>query len=249
VPRNAQKPPDLTAKAVLVRDVGSGVALLEKNSDEKLPIASLTKLMTALVVIDKASLDDEVVIENSDLETPLFRLNFPSQERVTVRGLLAAMLVSSANDAAMALARHTMGSPGEFVKAMNEKARSLHMASTSFANPVGFDAPSHFSTASDLSRLVEEVLAHGVLLDIVKMKSAAVTSVSGHHKAKLYTTNRLLLEDPRVTGLKTGFTAEAGGSLIILTDKYYSIMLGSLDREQETKAVMTWVENNFVWSP
>lgn len=256
VSRNALKPPEVSAKALLVRDIGSGVVMLEKNSSAKLPMASLTKLMTALVVMENASLDEEVEIKNSDLSVVPYRVNFSPSEKLTIRDLLTAMLVSSANDAALSLARHTMGSTENFVKAMNDKARDLRMASTSFSNPVGIDNPEHYSTAADLSRLAQEFMNYAELLDIVKMKSAVISTVSGRQKIKLYSTNKLLLENASVVGLKTGYTAEAGGSLIVLVNrqsesalpvKYYSIMLGSDDREEETSLIMKWIEDNFLW--
>ena len=256
VPRNTLRAPEISARAALVRDASSGVTLLEKNAEEKLPIASLTKLMTALVVVENLSLDDEVEIKNSDLAAVPYRINIPAGEKVTVRGLLTAMLVSSANDAALALSRAVFGNTPDFVEAMNARARELRMTSTSFSNPVGFDSANHYSTASDLARLVEEFMDHTELLDIVKMKSAVVTSVSGRQKVKIYTTNKLMAERGDVIGLKTGFTAEAKGSLIILVNQkhdsspetaYYSIILGSDDREDETTMLMKWVEENFIW--
>ncbi len=256
VPRNNILAPEISAGAVLVRDALSGVTLLEKNAEEKLPIASLTKLMTALIVIENVSPDQEVEITNSDLAAAPYRINFPAGEKITVRHLLTAMLVSSANDAALALSRAALGNTPDFVEAMNRRARELGMSSTSFSNPVGFDSPDQYSTASDMARLVEEFMNHTQLLDIVKMKSAVVESVSGRQKIKLYTTNRLMLERIDIIGLKTGFTAEAKGSLIILVDRkpddlaqtaYYSIILGSDDREGETKMLIKWVEDNFVW--
>ena len=255
VAKNTAAVPEISAKAVLIRDIGSGTAIYERNAAEKLPIASLTKLMTALVVIEQVPLEEEVEILAEDLNTAPFRLNFSPGERLTVRELLSAMLVSSANDAALALARHTSGSRQNFVTAMNDKARVLGMVSTSFINPVGFDHPNHYSTAADQALLVEEFINHTALLEIVNMKSAEITAEPSGRKLKIYTTNRLLLERNNVIGLKTGFTAEAKGSLIVLAQKqtagemarYYSIILGSDDREQETRALMDWIEDNFVW--
>lgn len=255
VSKNTAKSPEISAKAVLAADIGSGTVIFERNSAEKLPIASLTKLMTALVVVEQAPLDDQVEILAEDLDTVPFRLNFSPGERLTIRDLVTAMLVSSANDAALALARHTAGSRQNFVAAMNDKALKLGMVSTSFTNPVGFDHPNHYSTAADLSALVEEFINHAALVDIVKMKSAEITSEPSGRKLAIYTTNKLLLERSSVIGLKTGFTAEAKGSLIILVDRqttgepvrYYSIILGSDDREQETRMLMDWIEDNFVW--
>jgi len=257
IPVNAKpaKAPGVSAKAVLIKDIESGVAVYEKNSAEKLPIASLTKLMTALIVVENASLDDEVEIKASDLQTAPYRINFAVGDRVAIKDLLTAMLVPSANDAALALARHTFGSKEDFVKAMNNKARGLGMVSTSFANPVGFDSASHYSTAADMSLLAEEFIKHTELLDIVKLKSADIASLSSSRKQRVYTTNKLLLERDDVVGLKTGYTVEAKGSLITLVDngnpesplRYYSIMLGSDDREMETRMLMKWIEDNFIW--
>lgn len=247
VPRRALAAPAISAKSLLVRDTQSGVTILEKNAGEKLPVASLTKLMTALVVVDHAALDEVVDIKNSDLAVAPYRINFAPPESLTVKDLLTAMLVASANDAAMSLSRYTKGSVPEFVAAMNDKALELRMLSTAFTNPVGLDSEGHYSTAADLARLVEEFMNHTELLDIVKIKSAQIRSVSGREKLTLYTTNRLLVENPEVIGLKTGYTAEAGGSLIVLTNKYYSIILGSADRERETALVMQWIEDNFLW--
>lgn len=247
--------PEISARAVLVRDRGSGVTIFEKNSAQRLPIASLTKLMTALVVLEHLHEQDEVKITAADVDTPQYRTGFVPGEKIAVSELLKAMLVSSANDAAQALARTAAGSVPEFVRFMNAKASVLRMADTSFTNPVGFDDPGHYSTAADLSRLVEEFLNYPALLEIVKTKSEIISTTDGADHRRLTTTNKLLLKYQEVIGLKTGYTAESKGSLIILVSRdiggesaqYYSIILGSASRETETALILDWIKENFIW--
>ncbi len=240
--------PGVAAAAVLVKDQNSGVIFYQKNPEAVLPIASLTKLMTALVVQTTVELTEEVVIESADLKTPAYRANLAVGEKLTVRDLLRAMLIASANDATLALARYTAGSVEDFVAKMNELAKLWGMSQTSFTNPVGFDDPRHYSSAADLALLVQKFLTHPELLEIVKEQEALLSSLDGRSTHKLLTTNKLLLTHPEVVGLKTGYTDEAKGNLIILTDKYYLIILGSRHREAEGETIMNWVKENFSWS-
>ena len=250
--------PDILARAVLVKDYDSGLILLEKNRNQLLPIASLTKLMTAIVAKKALPFNEVVEIELLDLKTAPYRVDFAVGEKVTVKNLLEAMLVSSANDAAMALARIAGGgNVQKFVSEMNAEARRLGMRQTNFANPVGFDDPGHFSTAVDLAKLVEEFLQYPELLEIVGKKSVLVQAVNGRGKHFLTTTNKLMISHEEIVGLKTGYTEEARGNLIIFVDlersgegrtgKYYSIILGSEDREREMKTVMNWIKDNYQW--
>lgn len=254
----ATPPPlDLSARAALVEDRGSHTVLYEKNAQAVVPIASLTKLMTAVVASELTSPDEVVSILPADIETPEYRTGLVAGERIRVGDLLKAMLVSSANDAALALARYSGGTVEQFVAEMNDEAKTLGMNHTQFSNPVGFDDAGHFSTADDLSKLVEKFLANQALTEIVKTKQVTVASVDGQYRHDLETTNKLMLKYSDVVGLKTGYTAEAKGNLIILVDltqsgdpgqiQYYSIVLGSNNREAETEKVMQWVQENFQW--
>lgn len=255
VAKNLFPAPLVSAAAVLIKDARSGSVIYGKNPQARLPIASLTKLMTALAVMEYGDLDDNVEISPTDLHVHAYRVDFSPGEKLTVRDLLAALLVSSANDAALALSRYASGSTENFVKDMNDKAAALGMRSTSFANPIGFDDPRHYSTAEDLAKLADEFAHYSELLDIVKIKSTRISSVSGRETRALATTNRLLEQHPEVVGLKTGYTAEAKGSLIILVDqsaivpgpRYYSIILASIDRERETALLLDWVAKEFTW--
>ncbi len=259
-PVEVAQPSELTlsARAVLVKDRNSGVVLYEANSQEAVPVASLTKLMTAIVVHQRASLDDIVEITPQDTKTPEYRIELLPGEKIRVQALLEAMLVSSANDAAEALAQFVGGTTNLFVQEMNDEAKALGMNNTNFTNPVGFDDPNHYASAADLSILVGEFMRYPDLLEMVRLKSATVASVNGQYQHQLGTTNKLMLAHEDVVGLKTGYTSEAKGNLILLvntsddigpsSDGYYSIILGSSNREAESEKVMSWVKENYKWN-
>lgn len=260
LPKLAQRddPPELSARAALVQDAASGTVLYEKNADEKVPIASLTKLMTGIVVQKLVGLEEIVRIDARDTEVSQFRAELKAGETILVIDLLKAMLISSANDAAAALARYSGGTEENFVAAMNREAQALGMTDSRFTNPIGFDDPKHFSTARDLAVLVEEFMNYESLVQIVKIKDSMVVSADGREKHALVTTNHLLASHPEIAGLKTGYTSEAKGNLIILVNvpsgepgeaaQYFSIILGSDNRERESEKIMEWVEKNYLWT-
>lgn len=242
----------LSAEGALVRARDSGISLYEKNTSKLLPIASLTKLLTAIVVWEKSSPEETLVIESQDTKVAPNKLDLRPGDEMRVIDLLGAMLVTSANDATLALARHTAGSVEKFVALMNSRARDLGMKSSGFSNPIGFDDPNHYSTVQDLSLLLEEFARHPELVEITRMVEGNITSVDGQHHYPLLTTNRLLLTYPEILGGKTGYTTEAKGNLILLVDpedvQYSIIILGSQNREGDAEAIFRWVEENFVWN-
>ncbi len=241
-------PLDLRARSALIMERNSGIPLFEKNPEIPLPMASLTKLMTALVALDHAASQDVVEITAEDINTTPYKAKVVVGERYFLADLLKAMLIASANDATLALARGTLGSVEEFVRAMNEEARTLGMQNTNFTNPVGFDDPQHYTSAADLSLLTRALLNYPKLLQIVGTRQDVITSVSGKFTHELRTTNKLMLTYEEIKGLKTGYTSEALGNLIILTDHYYSILLGSPQREEEGEKIMGWVKENWSWN-
>ncbi len=236
---------EISAKSALIKDLRTNLTLYAKDPGQKLPIASLTKLMTAVVAAEKLSFDEAVEISREDIKTVPFVARLVPGEELAVADLLRAMLVASANDAALALARKAGGDIQKFVQEMNHRARAMGMSGTSFTNPVGFDDPNHYSTASDLAKLVEEFLTDPNLSEIVSTKEAVIISLDKKLKHKLITTNKLMVEHPEITGIKTGYTEGAKGNLIISTGPYYSIILGSEDREADTLKILDWVRRNF----
>jgi len=243
--------PVLTAKSAIAYDLDSGIVLYSKNLDEKLPIASLTKLMTALIVVKSGKLNSEVIIAKSEQGVIGSTMGLVIGEKITANNLLKGMLISSSNDAALALSDFAAGSPEKFAEVMNQQAQRLGLTATHFDNPVGWDSDENYSNTLDLIKMSEEVLKYPELVEIVKTREATVYSVDKKFVHKLTSTNQLLLDDPNVEGLKTGFTSKALGNLVILYDhegsKILTVVLGSENREQDSKKLLDWLFTVYKW--
>ncbi len=243
--------PMLTAKSALAFDYESGTVLYSKNLDEKLPIASLTKLMTAIVVLEEADFNEIVTIKKEDQTSVGSTLGLVLGEKITVKNLIKGMLIPSANDAALSLANYVGGDLTSFAVKMNEKAKRLGLTGTNFTNPVGWDSDDNHSTTLDLMKIVDEFTKNPELMKIVGTKEEMVFSTDQKYFHKLVTTNKLLLEDEDVVGLKTGFTSKALGNLIIMTEKnnrkIVTIVLGSENREDDTTKLLDWLLSAYRW--
>ena len=204
--------PSIRASALYLVELKSCRVLLEKDPTRRLPPASLTKIMTALVALESAPLQEVVKIDRRAL-VHQSSLKFQPGEEFLLRDLLTAMLVSSANDACEAVAWHIGGDDKRFVAKMNERARALGLKNTHFANPCGFDAPGHYSTAADLAKLTEQALQEPIFSMMVRTLIRDISTVDGARRMSLHSTNELLL-DPDVNGVKTGYTSNAGRCLI-----------------------------------
>jgi serine-type D-Ala-D-Ala carboxypeptidase (penicillin-binding protein 5/6) len=204
--------PSIKASALYMVELKTGRVLLEKDATRRLPPASLSKIMTALVALESAPLQQVVKIDSRALVHPS-SLKFQPGEQFLLRDLLTAMLVSSANDACEAIAWHIGEGPGRFVAMMNERVRTLGLKNTHFTNACGFDAPDHYSTAADLAKLTEQALRVPAISMMVRTVTRDIVSVNGVRQISLHSTNELLL-DPDVTGVKTGYTSQAGRCLI-----------------------------------
>jgi serine-type D-Ala-D-Ala carboxypeptidase (penicillin-binding protein 5/6) len=245
------EPPKLSAKAGFAYDLSSGTILYSRSFDEQLPIASLTKLITALTAMDFITDESVITVQPSDVRVIGSNLGLVPGEQIRAYDVLSAMLISSSNDAAQALARHVGGSQEKFVEMMNRKAESLGLVSTKFGNPVGLDSSDNYSTAYDLSRIVAETVKNPVISKIVETKEMQIKSIDGKYSHKSRTTNRLLLENPTVVGIKTGFTSGAKGNLIIRSKQgnadVITIVLGSDNREQDTRDLLEWIWSAYRW--
>jgi D-alanyl-D-alanine carboxypeptidase len=198
--------PHVGGRAYLVVSA-SGDTLLQRNADERVPIASITKLMTVLVAREHAKLDDVVTVRPQAAEVGESSIYLRTGERLTVRELIEAALIQSANDAAVALAQHVGGgSISAFVAMMNAKARELGLTETHFANPDGLDAAGHYSSARDVTRLAQIVMHDPFVRSVVRTRVARITGRT------LHTWNDLLATFPGLIGVKTGHTDKAGWS-------------------------------------
>jgi D-alanyl-D-alanine carboxypeptidase (penicillin-binding protein 5/6) len=225
----AEDPPDrptIKASALYLVDLKSRRVLLEKNATRRLPPASLTKVMTALVAMEAASQEQIVRVDRRAL-VHRSSLKLHAGEQFLLRDLLTAMLVTSANDACEAVAWHIGGDADRFVTMMNERARTLGLKDTHFANACGFDAPGHYSTAADLAALTEQALRAPAISMMVRTVTRDIVSVDGGRQVSLHSTNELLL-DPDVTGVKTGYTSKAGRCLIasMFKDGHQLLLVG-----------------------
>ncbi|HRW07360.1 MAG TPA: D-alanyl-D-alanine carboxypeptidase family protein [Caldilineaceae bacterium] len=238
------EPPALSAKASLLYDMDADRLLFAQNADGALPIASLTKLMTALLILETGDLQAEVVVQASDLVGGTSMQLIPG-EVATVETLLYGLLIPSGNDAAMALARHNAGSAEAFVEQMNARAAALNLRQTHFVNPHGLDAEGHLSSAMDLLTVVRLLWDYPLFREIV---ATVQSTVQGH---RLQNTNELLGIYPGVNGIKTGTTDAAGQCLIagFLEEGHQviAIVLGSSDRYSDMRALYAHYQETYHW--
>ncbi len=211
-PVPATDPPELNAAASALADLDSGRLLFQDEATDPRPIASLTKIMTALLVIERTRLTEIVVASENATGQAGAELGLQPGEERTVRELLIALLLQSANDAAVALAEHVSGTVDVFVEGMNQRAFELRMRDTEFRSPSGLDDTGH-STARDLSRLASEAFLDPTFAEIVATRFAKVPADEGEPR-RLQNRNALLWLYEGAIGGKTGYTGAAGFCLV-----------------------------------
>ena len=239
---------ETSAKAVLVYDTKRQKILWQKQAFKSRPIASLTKLMTALVALEEIPKDKLLKVSLKATETPGQAGGFEPGEHFFAIDLLKALLIQSSNDAAVALAEY-LGYE-QFIKLMNEKASALNLQNSHFANPTGLDEDNNFSSAFDLAKLSEKLLEYPVFWEILGTKEVIIQSQEGLPH-KLRNTNQLL-GNPDMIAAKTGFTQEAGGCLLALLkmpnqEHLILVILGAKDRFQEAQTLIQWLKKAYIW--
>ncbi|MFA5248930.1 MAG: serine hydrolase [Candidatus Paceibacterota bacterium] len=227
--------------------------LFEKDADKKLPIASLTKLMTAAIALENYSLEEEMAITQKTAETSSMSLDF-SGEKFTVENVLRVMLIESNNDAATSLAER-MGEK-KFIELMNFKAAELGMDSTLFVNPNGLDESDssfNISSALDLSKLVVYIENNFPFIGQTLSNKKFTVVSSGGRSYDLVNTNVLLYDRQTAWG-KTGYTKKANGCIINIVKPQaksgyaiINIVLGADDRFYEAQRLTDWINNYFIW--
>lgn len=202
---------DCPAKSMVVIEADSRRVLNDKNKDERLAMASTTKIMTALVTCKNVKDFDEVVaINDNAVGIEGTSMYLKKGEKLTVKELLYGLMLPSGNDAAMALAYYVGGSEERFVEMMNEQAKELNLQNTHFANPHGLDADGHYTSAYDLAIITAEALKNDTFKEIVSTKNIRVTGSKENEPRFLSNKNKLLKTLDGCTGVKTGFTDNAG---------------------------------------
>ena len=236
--------PGVAARAWALVDLESGEYLAGADSSEKLPIASTTKIMEALVVLEKADLDEEVAVpeDAAAYATPAYsNVGLLPGDTLSVRELLMAALISSGDDAAYALAEHVGGEAGvdHFVAQMNAEAKALGLKNTHFENPVGLDERGHYSSARDLAMMAHAAMQNPRFREMVSTEYATI--YTPYREIPLASTNELLFSYGPATGIKTGTTPAAGESLVSsasIGDESYVCVI--LDSKEERFAASVW---------
>jgi len=247
--------------SVLVRDMPSGETLVKNLPDSPRPIASLTKIMTFLIIIEEHDLDEAVTVTVEAAQAGGTGIGLISDETITVYTLLEALLIPSANDAAVALAIHNSGSEKIFVEKMNTRAKEWGLSSAKFHNASGLDfldevekTPLVFNemSAEDLIKITRLALRYALFRQIVEKPYFTGYSIDRKIKHQGQNTNKLLGDEEIFSrGIKTGYTQSAGECLIhwgrVNDRDVISIILGSDDRFGDTKKLMHWLEESVRW--
>lgn len=246
---NFKKAPEISAKSAVVIDVKSGITLFGKDPRIRLLPASTTKLMTALVALERCDPDQPITVRYVEKEPT--SMGIETGDVVSVRSLLYGLLVASGNDAAFALADSCAPSTGEFVRRMNGKARELNLKNTHFTNPAGFDDPAGYTTSYDLAYLARVAVANPLISKIVSTKSTVVTTVSQNKTYYLENINKLLGDVEGLSGIKTGQTEGSLEVLVTQTTRndhtIITVVLGSEDRFEDSRNLIEWAFTNHQW--
>jgi D-alanyl-D-alanine carboxypeptidase (penicillin-binding protein 5/6) len=235
--------PDVNARAFIVVDATTGDVLAQHNADARVPIASITKLMTVLVTLEHARLDDVVTVQRDAAAVGESTINLRAGQQITVRDLLAGALIQSANDAADALADYVgHGNEHTFVALMNAEAKRLGLTRTHFVRADGLDAPQHYSSARDVTRLAEDLMRRPIVRTLVRERTAVIAG-----GRTLHTWNDLLGVFRGLIGVKTGHTGGAGWCQVAEVTRdgldVYATILGSPTRgarNADLAALLRW---------
>lgn len=258
-----------TAHAAIIIDLDSQETLYANRADERRQIASLTKLMTALIVVESIQdLNERVTIDEEAVFAEGTRVGCPRSgyctgerlrvgEQVTVLDLLKASLMNSANDAAIALGKHIGTTQSGFATIMNRRAAELGMTGTHFCTPSGLelDGREHecYSSARDVSKMVTQALKYDLLWELMRVESTQISSVDGKYHHDILNTDKLLGQMPNLIGTKTGFTPLAGYSLLAVArhpdsnHRVVAIVLDDQLRWQSIRSMFDWSFRAFEW--
>lgn len=257
------------AHSSLIIDVDSGTILHYGKGKERRQIASLTKLMTALLVMEKVSnLDAEVTIDQEAVYAEGTKIGCPRSgycpterlkvgEKVKVRDLLKAMLMNSANDAAIALGKYIGGTQEGFARIMNARAKEMGFSDSHFCTPSGLEPNGHekecYSSAYDIARIAAHTMKYDLIWEIFRYPETTISSVDGKYTHKIINTDQVLDEVPGCLGGKTGFTPLAGQSLLMAAadeskkHRIIAVLLDDLHRWQDIKTMFQWAFESYEW--
>ena len=247
-------PPEVMAKAALIMDAPTGRVVFQRNAHQRLAPASITKIMTAIVALERGNLSDKIIIQQRHLAEDPFSesvMGLMVGDVVTLEDLLWGLLLASGNDAARAIADHVGGSREGFVEMMNNKASELGLVNTHFANPHGLDERGHFSSAYDLAVISRYALANPIFAKMVASRNHIIQASRSY---QLQSGNELLYPQyrvPGVSGVKTGFTENAGDCLVAsVTRAGHQVIVAVMGAEDRVAAIVPLIDyafDSFTW--
>lgn len=239
--------PNVEAKSAIVIDSETGRILYEKDAFRKRPMASTTKIMTAILALEKGNPDDIVTISKRAARIGGSTIKLREGEKYKLEELLYGLLMKSGNDAAIAIAEHIGKDVNSFVDMMNAKALSINALDTNFVNPHGLDRDNHYTTAYDLANIARYAIKNPQFAKIVSTKSKSISNGKSFNN-----TNEMLFLYQGCDGVKTGFTGKAGRCLVTSvkrgTEKYISVVLGcetKNKRAQSSKEILDYAYQNY----
>lgn len=250
--------PNIEARNVAVVDIDSGYILYEKDVYKTVPIASLTKVMTAMLILEENKLDDVIEISKEAAFANGSTILLRPQEKMTIENLLKGLLIQSGNDAATALAQHNAGSIEKFVEKMNLKAKLLGLNNTKFKDPAGLDDEG-IASPREMAFVMAYALRHEKFKEIIRTPETIIYSADNAFSHKLENSNRLVKEEmffPGIIGGKTGFTPTAGHNMVAAASRdghtLVVVILNTHSPQKEASAIeaskaLDWAFTNHVW--
>jgi len=261
-----------TAHSAVLLDVATGMSLYEQDADERRAIASITKLFTAMIVVERVdNLEEAVIIDEEIVYSEGTRVGCPRTgycigerlhvgERISVRNLLRAALMNSCNDAALALAKHVGGTKEGFTAIMNERAKGLGLENSHFCTPSGLELDDPvaesgcYSSARDIAKVAAYALRYDEIWEIMRTSKTDISSVDGKYVHEIFNTNELLGQYPNLVGTKTGFTPRAGYSLLAVAGdpergkhRIVAVVLDDYYRWQSIQDMFSWGFSAYEW--
>ena len=238
------------ASAAIVYDANSGSVIFEKSAGSQRPIASINKLMTALVIMETHKPNEVVTVKDLPELGPYDqKIGIKNGEEFELSELLKATLIHSANDAANALAIYDSGSIEAFALKMNQKGKQWGLNNSKYSNANGLEGGDDYSSARDVATLASLLIQNKYFADIVRTNSLYISNLSG--KEYLLTSTNKILGQGGIVGMKTGYTLKAGQCLVTVAErngnKIITVVLDSPDRFQESKNMVDWAFNNYIW--
>ncbi|RYL94849.1 D-alanyl-D-alanine carboxypeptidase [Sporolactobacillus sp. THM7-4] len=241
--------PGVSAQSAVLMDQSSGRVLFEKNSHEKLPIASITKVMTAILAIESGKMDKTVIVSPKAATTEGSSVYLKPGEKIKLKDLVYGLMLRSGNDASIAIAEAVARSVTGFSLLMNEKARELGMVDTHFTNPSGLDHPNHYSTACDMAILTQYAMKSPVFRKIFKTRIYRAPATNKENVRLWHNKNKLLTGYEYSTGGKTGFTKASGRTLISTASKgdldLIAVTINDRDDWKDHRQLFDWAFAEF----